>query len=639
MRQGALALILSLLIGGCGPDLAPSASGPGEDGVLDRNNGTPVPEGPDSDQDGLPDAVEDKNGNGVLDEGTTETDANNPDTDGDGLLDGDEDRDGDGVLDPGETDPHQGDTDGDGLPDAQENTALACARSNRGPTSRLLPQSADWLLTLDGEFVLSAEVDLGTGARRPQGAAVDAPSQGIFGFILVREPARSVLDAQSQLIIDANAIAAVGRPAGLRTRNALTWDGFDAAAFSVEIQLDAPAQASTLRDGLMAALAGVDPGSVSGLPPAAGPSGERFTLLASTVYRTERRIVTFGALIPSEVLELEGGAYFKARDFGDGTALAQRSDAHTPGCDPFEPSIEGTDVDLLWVVDRSLSMRDDQEAVAAAADGFFETINNTDLDFRMAVTSSDNRQNLWVIEETGFTNDPDAFRAAMLDPPGRDFEFGLTTGLNIARQAAGNVLDAHQTFRRAATRIVVFFSDEEDIDIENAAQTPGCDPAANPALADCAPLQEIIAAYQALDITAFAITGDAPTGCQSQNGPGKADEAGIGYTQTALATGGSFGSICADDLSATFEEIIQASYGVASAYALSRPAISSTVKVVINGQAVPRSRAQGFDYDPINHSILFFGAAAPDLGDELAVSYLTYEDLSPDPDPQGPIVD
>ncbi|MFC1780050.1 hypothetical protein ACFLZU_06925, partial [Thermodesulfobacteriota bacterium] len=42
----------------------------------------------DIDGDGIPDYIEDTNGNGEFDTG--ETDPNNPDTDGDGILDGNE---------------------------------------------------------------------------------------------------------------------------------------------------------------------------------------------------------------------------------------------------------------------------------------------------------------------------------------------------------------------------------------------------------------------------------------------------------------------------------------------------------------------------------------------------------------------
>ncbi len=78
--------------------------------------------GPDEDQDtdndGLLDRTEDRNGNGVVDPG--ETDPNDADTDDDGLQDGEEDADHDGIRDPGETDPTNPDTDGDGLDDGDE---------------------------------------------------------------------------------------------------------------------------------------------------------------------------------------------------------------------------------------------------------------------------------------------------------------------------------------------------------------------------------------------------------------------------------------------------------------------------------------------------------------------------------------
>ncbi|NDC78818.1 MAG: carboxypeptidase regulatory-like domain-containing protein, partial [Chitinophagia bacterium] len=72
----------------------------------------------DSDNDGIPDIVEDTNANGIVDPG--ETDPNNPDTDGDGIDDGIEDADRDGTLDPGETDPLDTDSDGDGIDDGVE---------------------------------------------------------------------------------------------------------------------------------------------------------------------------------------------------------------------------------------------------------------------------------------------------------------------------------------------------------------------------------------------------------------------------------------------------------------------------------------------------------------------------------------
>ncbi len=65
---------------------------------------------PDSDNDGLPDSLED----------TTCTDALVADSDNDGLSDGDEDINQNGIPDPGETDPCNKDSDLDGMPDGWE---------------------------------------------------------------------------------------------------------------------------------------------------------------------------------------------------------------------------------------------------------------------------------------------------------------------------------------------------------------------------------------------------------------------------------------------------------------------------------------------------------------------------------------
>lgn len=72
----------------------------------------------DFDNDGLPDALEDSNGNQATDPG--ETDRFIPDTDGDGLDDGQEDRNRNGLVDDGETDPRNRDSDGDGVYDGAD---------------------------------------------------------------------------------------------------------------------------------------------------------------------------------------------------------------------------------------------------------------------------------------------------------------------------------------------------------------------------------------------------------------------------------------------------------------------------------------------------------------------------------------
>lgn len=84
-----------------------------------RNQGSGVE---DFDQDGIPDRIEDPNGNQLQDSG--ETHYARADSDGDGILDGLEDINQNGFVDDIETHPLLSDTDGDGIPDAADANPL-----------------------------------------------------------------------------------------------------------------------------------------------------------------------------------------------------------------------------------------------------------------------------------------------------------------------------------------------------------------------------------------------------------------------------------------------------------------------------------------------------------------------------------
>ena len=71
----------------------------------------------DTDGDGLPDGLEDRNSDGRVQ--SDETDPRNPDSDADGLLDGQEDVNLNGIIDDGETSPLLSDSQG-GISDLVE---------------------------------------------------------------------------------------------------------------------------------------------------------------------------------------------------------------------------------------------------------------------------------------------------------------------------------------------------------------------------------------------------------------------------------------------------------------------------------------------------------------------------------------
>lgn len=114
------------------------------------------PEGPDTDQDGLPDERERL--------GANPTDPENPDTDGDGLKDGEEDLNRSGSVDPGETDPNLADTDGDGIPDAEE------APGEGGASGGIDPELLEGLTPEEAERYLQALEEGRPNQQRGRGA-------------------------------------------------------------------------------------------------------------------------------------------------------------------------------------------------------------------------------------------------------------------------------------------------------------------------------------------------------------------------------------------------------------------------------------------------------------------------------------
>lgn len=80
------------------------------------------------------------------------------------------------------------------------------------------------------------------------------------------------------------------------------------------------------------------------------------------------------------------------------------------------------------------------------------------------------------------------------------------------------------------------------------------------------------------------------------------------------------------DVDAAMSRIVDAIAGAASQFRLDRSPITSTIKVRVRGMDVPRSRAEGFDYDAASRSIIFFGARyRPMRGDEVVISYRVWE--------------
>ncbi|MEO1335517.1 MAG: vWA domain-containing protein, partial [Myxococcota bacterium] len=259
---------------------------------------------------------------------------------------------------------------------------------------------------------------------------------------------------------------------------------------------------------------------------------------------------------------------------------------------------EALRVDFVWVVDNSSSMLEEQEALSATADQFFAALSRSRIDFRIGVVTTDGES----LRGGSFTKDVDEFRDRVrVGVNGNGREAGLEFAVRAVERARA-AENADGRLREDAVTVVVFFSDEDSTNLLSP--------------------QEYARRLADQGVLAFAIVGPRPRGCLSI-GRGAARR-GETYIQVAEALRGASASICAVDLSEPIDEILLAAGGAASQTDLPSTPIAGSLEVAVPDRLIDRSRSEGFDYEPTSNTVLFFGNAAPPVGDPFRISYTTF---------------
>jgi hypothetical protein len=116
-----------------------------------------------------------------------------------------------------------------------------------------------------------------------------------------------------------------------------------------------------------------------------------------------------------------------------------------------------------------------------------------------------------------------------------------------------------------------------------------------------------------------AIVGD-EGGCTSSDGSGTAD-GGKRYIKAAQDTNGKFGSICDPNYATVLDEIGATAFGLKVQFFLTRIADPPTIKVWVAG----KSCTQGWTYQEPSNSVVFDekGPCMPQVGDEVKIYYKT----------------
>jgi hypothetical protein len=304
-------------------------------------------------------------------------------------------------------------------------------------------------------------------------------------------------------------------------------------------------------------------------------------------------------------------------------------------------------VDVLWVIDNSCSMSEEQNALTGNFASFIQFADAQALDYRLAVVTTD-------IEGFGIggqqcPTNPQAQRpmgtpqgacgyfadgnATQSDPawrlvtpdeqPSAEAAFtaiasqgidgsGNETGLAAAYQALSAPLINgwnNGFLRPDAYLALIFVSDEPDFSIGTV------DFYVN--------FFKAIKGFRNTNLfSASAIVGDAGQGC---NGPGGNAGGGDRYISVAQQTGGIFESICTSSWSNALQNLGLNVFGYKSRFFLSNTPVAGTIEVLVDGVRVEQQAMSGqvrWGYDGATNAVNFAPLAIPEPGSEIIVRYV-----------------
>ncbi|MDO9181741.1 MAG: hypothetical protein Q7U04_05005 [Bacteriovorax sp.] len=259
-------------------------------------------------------------------------------------------------------------------------------------------------------------------------------------------------------------------------------------------------------------------------------------------------------------------------------------------------------VDILWVVDNSGSMADNQNSLATNFNHFIGQFLDENIDFKMAFTTTDGTpsKNGKMIGDSSLLTSAFAKKdkVAFEDNFSKMVKVGINgSGKEQGLKTASSFLDLYsQTYlRQDAYLAVVFISDEED-------QSEALVNAYLSRLQSVKINKGMVKAYS-------IVTQIKPKG-------GYGETIGSRYNEISLATGGKISDIT-DDFSATLKDIGGSIVKLVDSFALAEVPYDDTITVFVNGTQLNA----GWSYDALSHSLKFNENAIPSENAKIEVHY------------------
>jgi hypothetical protein len=266
-------------------------------------------------------------------------------------------------------------------------------------------------------------------------------------------------------------------------------------------------------------------------------------------------------------------------------------------------------VDILWVIDDSMSMYEEQEQLSTHSASFIGFLTTVSVDFHLGVITTDmdadqaGRLHGEVLssETSGLM---EAFASLVTDSiDGSRDERGFEAAID------GCDASINPGFvRDDADLEIIFFSDEDD--------HSGMDS------------EDFISDLEAMRpdsiVTVNSIVGDLPEGCASILA---AADPGEKYVEAQEFTEGLRESICSFDYDAMLSRVAQHVIGLNVRFALMKIPDLDTVEVKVDGIIIHHRDRHGWWYDAGDNTIVFDGYAVPPPGSSIVITYYEWQGM------------
>ncbi len=292
---------------------------------------------------------------------------------------------------------------------------------------------------------------------------------------------------------------------------------------------------------------------------------------------------------------------------------------------------EGTDmVDLLWVIDNSNSMANEQGKVARGFDMFRQAMGLAEnvIDFHLGVVTTDmdeaNPERGLLVGDPPYLTDTEGYMEAFMErvqvgTDGSDKERGLQAAYHALTDPEALELNG-DFLREDAVLAMIFVSDENDCSDENFLTDDMAGSLCYDIKDKLIPTAEYIRMFQAVKgiggrVVASTIVGpDVSEGCE-ESWPGKR------YMTLADELDGVNGNICDADYNAIMDSIGSRITSPQRTFYLSYRPVEDSIIVLVDDEEIANDEATGWHYDDEYVSVGFAGDYYPDFGSLIQVGY------------------